>query len=433
MRIVRVMAPAFLIVTISSAALAARLDYTAEIGYLHSDNINLSGIDPVTENLLIPQIGFRFTEDGSNVRAQIGGFVEYRDYLGGAFGNEFRGNMNGALDWILIPERLKWTFTDNLGLNPIDLRLPDTPNNLQQTNVFETGPTLQFHMGESTVGLAELRYTDSYAQETKDFNSGRISAALRALRDLDPTRRLSGNLEASTVNYDQFSLQSDYTRYAGFAGYVQKLAQLDLDFTLGYSYFDFDLGEHASGALLRANLDWRANAQNTLGLNAYSDITDAATSLAESNAAIENGFDQTSLGVGGTDINPDVYKIKAIEGRYTLETTRVSLTTAVAARNYRYVKVIDRDSDRNELGGGVDFGYKLRPTLTLGALAGYVRRDYQVGNVESKDTLYGAYLRQQMSRHWGWRLDITRTERDDQNDLLSFTENSAYVRLIYTR
>lgn len=431
MRIDRVLAPAFLILTASSAALAARLDYTAEIGYLHSDNINLSAVDPVAENLLIPQLAFRFSEDGSVVRAQVNGLVEYRDYLGGAFGNEFRGTLDGVVDWTLIPERLKWSFADSLGLNPINLRLPDSPDNLQQTNVFSTGPTLQFRLGQSTMGQAELRYTDSYAQTTDEFNSGRLSAALRALKDLDSTRHLSANLEASKINYDNNSQQSDYTRYAGYAGYTQKLSQLDLDVALGYSHFDFDRGEHINAALIRANLNWRASAQNTFGLGVYRDISDAATSLAISNADIGNGFG--GISIGGAAISPDVYKNHRIEGRYALETVRISLISAVSFGTIRYISDSAIDSDRNELEGRVDLAYKLRPNLTLGVLAGIIRRDYQVGNVDTRDTLFGAYLRQQMSRHWGWRVDIARNERKDQTDALSYHESSAYVRLIYSR
>ena len=431
MRIDRVLAPAFLILTASSAALAARLDYTAEIGYLHSDNINLSAVDPVAENVLIPQLAFRFSEDGSVVRAQVNGLVEYRDYLGGAFGNEFRGTLDGVVDWTLIPERLKWSFADSLGLNPINLRLPDSPDNLQQTNVFSTGPTLQFRLGQSTMGLAELRYTDSYAQTTNEFNSGRLSAALRALKDLDSTRRLSANLEASKINYDNNSQQSDYTRYAGYAGYTQKLSQLDLDVALGYSHFDFDRGEHINAALIRTNLNWRASAQNTFGLGVYRDISDAATSLAISNADIGNGFG--GISIGGAAISPDVYKNHRIEGRYALETVRISLISSVSFGTIRYISDSAIDSDRNELEGRVDLAYKLRPNLTLGVLAGIIRRDYQVGNVDTRDTLFGAYLRQQMSRHWGWRVDIARNERKDQTDALSYHESSAYVRLIYSR
>jgi hypothetical protein len=251
MRIDRVLAPAFLILTASSAALAARLDYTAEIGYLHSDNINLSAVDPVAENLLIPQLAFRFSEDGSVVRAQVNGLVEYRDYLGGAFGNEFRGTLDGVVDWTLIPERLKWSFADSLGLNPINLRLPDSPDNLQQTNVFSTGPTLQFRLGQSTMGQAELRYTDSYAQTTDEFNSGRLSAALRALKDLDSTRRLSANLEASKINYDNNSHNRTTVTPATRA--TPRSCRSWIWMSRWATRADFDRGEHINAALIRAN------------------------------------------------------------------------------------------------------------------------------------------------------------------------------------
>ncbi|MEZ5519969.1 MAG: hypothetical protein R3F08_00610 [Dokdonella sp.] len=431
MRLHRTLAPALLLVLASPGALALRLDYTVELGYLHSDNINLSATDPVDENLLIPRVGFRLSETGSAVRAEVNGLLEYRDYLGGAFGNEFRSTLDGIVDWTLIPERMKWTFTDALGLNPINLRLPDTPGNLQQTNVFATGPTFQFRLASNVTGLAELRYTDSYAEESSDFNSNRFSGALRGLFELDSTRRLSANIEAADINYDSNSAQSDYKRYAGYAGYVQKLSALELDAALGYSYLDFDNGERARGPLARLKLDWRASAQSSFGLSVFREFSDAATTLAAGNAAFAGGLGGVTI--GGATISPEVYKDTRVELRYALNTARISLGTAVFAGTIRYEQSGATDSDRDEHGARIDLGFNLRPNLTLGVLAETTRRDYRTGAVDTRDSLYGAYLRQQMSRHWGWRIDLNRSERHSDGDDLSYDENTAYVRVIYTR
>ncbi|HET9032659.1 MAG TPA: hypothetical protein VFN25_07115, partial [Dokdonella sp.] len=368
---------------------------------------------------------------GSSVRAQVSGLLEYRDYLGGAFGNEFRGTMDAVVDWTLIPDRLKWGFADNLGLNPINLRQPDTPDNLQQTNVFTTGPTLQFRLGQATTGLAELRYTDSYAENTDQFNSGRTSAAFRALRELDSTRRLSGNLEVSDINYDNNSEQTDYKRYAGYAGYTQKLTQLDLDLALGYTSLDFTQGDNADGPLIRAKLAWRASPQSTFGLGVYRDISDVVSNLVADTSALIDGFGNIS--VGGEAISPDVFKSDRVAASYGFESTRISLTSAVSADKVRYVSDNATDSNRNEFGAELDLGYKLRPNLTLGILAGFVKRDYKTDGGDTRDTLFGAYLRHQMSRHWGWRLDLNRNERNGNGDNPSYNENRAFARLIYSR
>jgi hypothetical protein len=183
-----------MLATACGDASAWRLDYTLEAGFLHSDNINLSPVDAVSEDVLIPHLDFDLTHAGSRVNVDVGGVLEYREYLQDTYGSEFRGAMNGRVNWLLLPERLTWTFADNLGLYPVSLRLPDVPGNLQQTNVFSTGPTLRFRFTPSLQGQAEARWSDSHAEETgafEEFLFNMTSEELATLRRAMQQQHLS--------------------------------------------------------------------------------------------------------------------------------------------------------------------------------------------------------------------------------------------------
>ena len=110
--------------TLCGDASAWRLDYTLEAGILHSDNINMSPVDPVREDVLVPRIDFGLTHAGARVNVDLGGALEHRTYLQDTYGSEFRGSFDGRLNWLLLPERLTWTFADHLGLYPVSLRAP---------------------------------------------------------------------------------------------------------------------------------------------------------------------------------------------------------------------------------------------------------------------------------------------------------------------
>lgn len=414
----------------SQATQAARLDLSAELALLHSDNINLSGLDPVDANVLVPSLAFRFSEAGSRVQASINGYSEYRRYLDHEFGNETRSNLDGVLDWMLLPERLKWTFADSLGLNPIDLRRPDAPDNLQRTNVFSTGPTLQFRLGTAFTGQAELRYTDSQAEITDAFDSTRQGAALRGIRELDSRRSLSLNLESERTRFDQDALDADYTRHAAFVGYSQKLANVDFDLAAGHTYLDYRNGTHANEPLLRANLDWRAGSHSVLGVGVYWGFSDAANRLANGSTALIG--DLGTAVVGNAAISPEIYQDRRIEGRYGYTSARLNLSATFAVERLRYERA-GLEADRNETSARLDLGYNLRPTLTLGAQAGHARRQFQDAGADSDDTLFGVYLRQQLNRHWGWRADFSRNERDSDFEAFAYAENQAWLRLTWTR
>ncbi|MEO8010778.1 MAG: hypothetical protein ABI650_03950 [Dokdonella sp.] len=413
-------------------ALALRLDYTVELGLLHSDNINLSATDPITETVLIPRLDFSISESSSRVQAAVTGALEHRSYLDNTYGGEFRGTLNGLVNWTMVPERLNWVFADNLGLYPISLRAADVPGNLQQTNVFTTGPTLRFRLAPTLQGQAELRYIDSYAEETSAFDSSRVSAAFRVLQQLSPTRRLSANVEAQEIDFDDDLLANDYARYSAFAGFTQTLSSIDLDAALGYSYLEFDRGDNTSGPLARARMDWRATERSVFGLGASWQYSDAATSLAAGSAAFDPGLG--GIGIGGAMISPDVYRERRVDGSYAFRGVRLNLVTTLYAATFRYEQdTLMVDADRDEVGAGVNLGYLLRPSMTLGVAAEAIRRNFDASDALDRDFRYGIYFAQQLARHWRWRVDLSHYERNADEGAESFDENSAFVRFAYTR
>src|SRR5262245_35036514 len=103
-----------LALAVPSFAGAVQLDYLVEMAIEHNDNVNLSENDPVSEDILEPIVGFAISEDGSTVQANATGAVQYRDYLGGEFSDEFRGQLSGHLNWTMVPKRLNLTVEDYL-------------------------------------------------------------------------------------------------------------------------------------------------------------------------------------------------------------------------------------------------------------------------------------------------------------------------------
>jgi hypothetical protein len=425
------------VIAVSALALACqesfavRVDYALETGLVHSDNIALTATDPTSQSVLIPHLDFSIREDGSNVLAEVTGILEYRDYLGGAFGDEIRGTLNGLVNWSLLPERLNWTFADNFGLYPVSLRDPDVPGNLQQANVFSTGPTLRFRFTPTLQGQAELRYIDSYAEETAAFDSARYSTALRTLYDLAPTRRVSANIEYQNINFDNSLLAEDYRRISAFTGYTQMLARIDVNAALGYSRLSFDQSNSVSGPLARATMDWRATDRSTFGIGLAWQYTDAANSISDGAPAFDAGFG--GVGIGSSAITPDIYRERRINGSYLLQGTRLNLASTLGFGSFRYEQAEAMVNDRNEVSAGLNLGYLLQPTLTLGFSAEATRRRFDETDLTDRNYRYGTYLSQQMTRHLRWRMDLARNERHADAGVESYNENSIYLRLVYTR
>lgn len=431
---------ALTLLAIAGTASAAQLDYTLELGAEHSSNVNLSDTDPVSQNLLIPRLAFTFDQSGSTVQARAVGQIEYRDYLGGAFNNEFRGQLAGALNWIVVPQRLAFSVTDSSSVQPVDTLVSNTPGNLQQVNVLSAGPVLSFRLGETLRGQTELRYTDTSASKTKDFDSQRELGAVRLLDDLNATDQLSGNIEAEHVDIRHANgglFSPSYDRYNVYGRYQSKLAHAQIDAALGWSKFAFGNGQQdQSGTLARARIDWEATSRSTFELELARQFTDTAEDLMVDpdqigNATDINSINNVNITPGTSVVTPDVYLEHRIDVSYAFQGDRLGLRIAPFYRRARYVN--DPTLDQDGRGAVLDLNYRLRPLLTLGFSAGGERVRYSTIDRRDDTYSYGPHLNDQMTQHWSWRLDLTRNQRRSTAPGRGYSENIVFFALSYQR
>ena len=222
-----VMTASSLAVAMAAApAHAFRVDYDLGLGVERNDNLLFTPDNEIATTILRPGLGFSLSHDTSAWQAELTGRGEYLHYQDDRFDSTLEGVLSGRFNWVAIPERLAFTVEDDLSVQPVNTLLPDSPGNRQQVNVLSVGPTLFFDIGRTLRGAAELRFVDSDAEITEEFNSSRVNAALRATKQIDPTSRLSANLQLQRVDFDLDTVARDYDRSDLFARYSRSLASI---------------------------------------------------------------------------------------------------------------------------------------------------------------------------------------------------------------
>lgn len=434
----RLLAAAALLLT--SSAQAARVDYRVGIGVEYNDNITLSEHDASGETILQPSLGFRISEDGSAVQAYVDGLFDYNDYLDGKYASELRSQLAGRVNWSALPNRLDFVVEDVLGVQPVNPLAQDTPSNLQQTNVLALGPSLRFQLSPAMRGLAELRYVDSRAEVTDDFDSRRYAGALRMIRDVDPDNRLSLNLEGERIDFTHSGV-AGYDRYAAYARWARKLRLFDFGVDLGYIQLDGDapIGSHGK-PLARVDAAYHLDAANQLTLRARHQYTDAASSMiATLDARVippAGAPIPSSIASGGSVISASPY----LEDRVDLGWTWQGATTSIGANAYyqrwRYVLPVALDTndlDQDGPGVSVFFNRTLRPGWNLAAFADWQDIDYQTLGRRDRDGYAGLTLIRTLTRHWSWRLALSHYERDSNAPGMSASANVVYFGIAWTR
>lgn len=408
---------------------ALDLDYTLGIGIEHSDNINLSATDPVSQNVLAPTLNFNATQLGSDVQANVGGAILYRDFLGGAYSDQVLGLLSGKVNWSVFPQRLDLTVEDYAGVQPVNVLASNAPNNQQQTNVFAIGPTLRFRLGRTLHGQAELRYINTYAEKTDEFNSQRGSAALRLLKDLNPTDTLSANVEAQHIDYTSSSGGPNYSHYDLFGRYVSKLANLDLDLAVGWSQLDFaGNAPSASNPLARASVAWRMTPRSTFTVGVARVYSDAAQAMMVAPGPIGIG---TSIITGDSVISSQVFLERRLQATYAFVDTRFTMTISPLYRKLEYVN--STDLDQTTYGGNLALGYRISEPFTVSLVATQDTSRYHSLNRRDELLGYALNLVDQWTPHWSWRATLAHNRRTSTAAGQGFDENQIYFGLQYKR
>jgi len=432
MKMAKVLACALCVLSATAGTLRAyQLDYTLQAALNHSDNLNESIAAPISETTLIPRLDFNFKEEGSEVQARATGALEYRDYLGNHFDNELRGQLAAVVNWIIAPRRLAFDFEDYAAIQPVNILASNAPGNQQQTNVVTLGPTLNFRLDPTWYGQADLRVSDSNASRSEDFNSVRVLGGLRGVKELNATDQLSANLEDQNVHFTGSSGEPDYDRYSAYARYRSKLADIDVDFALGYSWLDFSHASSYSGLLARGDVAWRATPQSRFNFGFTRQYSDAANNLVVDPAVLIVNPIGGETTAGTAPVSSEVFLERRLNAGYLFQQERYSISVTPYYRKLEYQ--VDPALDQTAHGASLGASYRLRPLWTLALLATEETRDYNSIARRDEDLRVDVSLAHQLSRQWGARLDLVRNERNSSAPGQGFRENLAVLTVIFKR
>ncbi len=397
-----------------------------ELGAEYSDNrgrFNPAGPDDTT---LIPRLVLDMSRDGRRWRARASGFMEFRYSLESEFDDEFRANLATLVDWVLVPESLTWTLQDVASVEPVNLFVVDAPDNLQQTNVFATGPAWRIRPSPGWEALLDARFVHSYAEETDAFNSERVSAAARLLRHLSPTRSASFGVEWADAAYRESGADlNDYERLDATARLTSDQARTSLDVAAGYTWIEPDHLPSMSSPLLRVAVDWNVVDRGALRLFARHELSDSVRQLTTLIDAVDLPVPHaTRLPVGAS-----LYELDEVELGWNQRFARGQWSIAPFWRDYDFET--DDDLDYQEFGAAFAGSWRISPLTALQARIEFDRRRFDIDR--RRDTDYGVslFVSRDFTPRWSGRAGAMRYERDSTAPGQDSRENIVAVFLTF--
>jgi hypothetical protein len=429
-------------VTRLAAALAATLacgpaqawviDWSLGLGIEHSDNLGRRVVDPRSGNRISPYIDVSASQAGDALQATIAGSVAYNRYTGVDFDSNFSTNFGAELTWALLPGRLLWTVEDYATQQPIDVFASGGPDNVQNANVFSTGPALLYRISDNLAGRTELRYVNSYAEETEAFNSDRYALTTRMLRNLDEVSTLSGNASVEAVRLDNpTGVAPDFDRFGVFAGYDRRGARTTFHVDAGWNWVDADGQPRRDGLLARANGTFALSDISTLEGSIRRELSDAAADLGAGAPDVDALLlPQSTGGAGGVStLTGEVFELDRIDLAWQRAGQRLTLRTGGYWSRQRYDASEALDQRNRGFSATLDYALGQRSSVGVFSITNW--QAFTNTGFDSREEEYGLRYRLRVQRQLEFNFEATRANRETSDVLNGYDEERFYAGLVW--
>lgn len=398
----------------------------------YTDNVYLTRDNEVGQFVLRPRVDIDFQRPGERVESSINGTFEGREYLGGEFGGDVVGNFAGRVNWRAIPGRLDWVFEDYLSTSGLSTLANDRPGEVQLANVFVTGPTLRARFQPRLSGQIDLRYARSDAQETDEFDGGRLAAAGRLMYLLTPTSKAGLNLATQDARYDTLSDVNDFQRRDAFVNFERTASNNRIAIEAGYTWLDF-VGEGGkfAGNLLRATASYQFTPRASIAVQLARQYNDIASSMELTPTPIGQVVHES--GLSRIAVSPDVYREQRASVELRYHGDRWDVRVEPFYRELDFLRPSDLAIDTELRGIDVAASYRLTPLWMLSGMLHLEDGEYPGLNAYDNRRWLSVLLTWQFARRWAWNFELTHRRRDSDLPNFTYRENIVGASLTYRR
>jgi len=396
----------FLLSSISVSAHGAwRINWEVGAFVEFSDNIRRAESNEDDAIFLEPRGAILAVHEGPNFDAEIGAANEYRSRLSGDQGSNNNFDLDGMLNWKIVPGLFEWSFEDHFNSEfPIDIRSEPNEGNNQDLNSFATGPTFTPRIFNRTNLIFQARYFRTDAEDT-EIDNDRIQGRVGIERQLTTNSSLSLNYLYEDTDFDEDTLDPlvgniDFDRDNYFLQYNLARESLTISLQAGYTEIERDDGpdRESDGGNNSLSVDYVLNSTSSIGINAYDEFTDTTDNAGFSGQSdLGGGFG--NVGGGGAsgiirdtpigdivvDVTGDTVESEGFVVYYNKRFSRLESSFQYFQRDDDHDLVDINDRDTN--GGVIEFVLPVSGSTRLGLLGEYRTTDFDFGDREDDDLL----------------------------------------------
>ncbi len=113
------------------------------IGVEYTDNATLVNEDKVNDLITVGYVGARLSENEGALTYDATTSFNNQSYTQDTFPDQHYFNLGASADWAMIKDRFNWFLSDYFSQRTVNTLNSNTPDNLQDTNVFTFGANIR--------------------------------------------------------------------------------------------------------------------------------------------------------------------------------------------------------------------------------------------------------------------------------------------------
>lgn len=391
------------------------------LGVTYTDNARLTASSPERDWIVNTTAQGSLSDDVGPLTSAITATYRRLEYLNGTYSNQNYLDFKGAGSWAQVEDRLVWTVEDYFTQIPVENLSVDTPENLQNTNVFSFQPEITIPVTSRNV-ISLMPVFQDYYYETSELDNRQYGLTASWEYKIYPTVEVGLEGVLRQVSYDNSSLNPDYAFRTLRAIYSRTLSRLQYRLGLGATNIQRDQFKDVDGVIGSADVLLRMTGISSLRTYLSSNLTDASNDLYRSSVDPETG-DFTNEQVTG-----DVLRNNTARLTYLREGALIDARFWGELRDLDYLEAA---SDRKVGQLGIGMGYNISSYLRAGANGVYTKtRELATGRVDREYSL-GGNLAYSLSRKLRCTLDLQYQRRNSNEAVNEYNELRVFAGITY--
>ena len=401
--------------------------YSLSAGASHSDNIRRSDDQSAIVDTVSNVTGaFIWSNQSPRLTMLLSGQATYLSYMEDSFEDQVvpRGTLN--IDWNISPARLNWIVDDRYGQIASDPFSAFTPDDIEDTNVFSTGPNLVFGSSERQQLILSVRAEDQWYEESLVDNQ-RLNGGLELVRQVSEGHSIGITGFAEKVDFEDDASSTDYEIFEAFATFSRSSGTFNYALDAGVTALEIE-GERADGFLGRLNLFKTTNTGWLLAASGEYSFTDSGSRFVvgrqQGTAGPGQSVDDDTLLATGSPL-----RLK----RYSLSVDRPGDRSDLGLNVYWETEEYELDPllDRTQAGITLDYGFQISQLNRVALRGNYRNVEFESDSREDDNLEAELRFQRTLTNNLVLTARVARLERTSTDAASQFVENVYGLILTY--